>query len=231
MSHTSNSNKQNNQRLSNKKFLFLLSCIFLFFSSTVNAQKDTEHQEYQTLFGNNISHGGYGGLSIGYTKIGVNNALYSGFKGAWIVGHGIGIGIAGNGLVTELAADLIPNQEYNYVSAGYGGLLVEPILFGLKPVHISMPIIIGSGAVVFDSGNYNEMSNSDVSWRQFFVVEPALEIEMNVTRFFRLAAGASYRFTSDTDMVVTVLNESYTVVGKNDLNNYNVYLSFKFGKF
>ncbi|MFA6404119.1 MAG: hypothetical protein WCX31_21210 [Salinivirgaceae bacterium] len=222
---------QNKQRFSGSTIFLLLSFVFLFLSNTSKAQKDTEHQEYQTLFGNNITHGGYGGLSIGYTKIGTNDALYSGFKGAWIVGHGIGIGIAGNGMVTELAADLFPNQEYSFISAGYGGLLLEPILFGLKPVHISMPIIIGTGAVVFDSGNYNEMSNSDVFWRQFFVVEPALEIEMNVTRFFRLAVGGSYRFTSDTDMVVTVLNEPYTVVGKNDLNTYNVYLSFKFGKF
>lgn len=223
--------KQIKQRFSDLNICILLSFVFLILSNTSKAQKDGEYQEYQSLFGNNISHGGYGGLSIGYTKIGADNALYSGFKGAWIVGHGIGIGIAGNGIVTELAADLIPNQEYSFISAGYGGLLLEPILFGLKPVHISMPIIIGTGAVVFDYGNYNEMSYNDALWRQFFVVEPALEIEMNVTRFFRMAVGASYRFTSDTDLDVTVLNETYSVVGENDLNTYNVYLSFKFGKF
>jgi hypothetical protein len=214
-----------------KKFFMLLFGASLFFIGTTQAQKDTEPQEYQTLFGNDISHGGYGGLSMGYTKIGENNAFYGGFKGAWIVGHGIGIGIAGNGIVTELATDLIPNQEYNYISAGYGGLLIEPILFGLKPVHLSMPIIIGTGAVVFDYGNYDQMGYNEVAWRQFFVVEPALEVEMNVTRFFRLAVGGSYRFTSDTDMQVTVSNTSYNVLEANDLNNFNVYVSFKFGKF
>jgi hypothetical protein len=222
--------KQNTIMVSNKKYFILLFCFLLFFTLTIQAQKD-EPQEYQTLFGNNVSQGGYGGISMGYTQIGGNDAFYSGIKGAWIIGHSIGVGIAGNGIVTELQNDIVPNQEYNVISAGYGGLLIEPILFGLKPVHVSMPVIIGAGAAVFSNGNYDQMDNNDVAWKQFFVVEPAVEIEMNVTRFFRLAVGGSYRFTSNTDMEVTVLDVTYPILGANDLNNYNVYISFKFGKF
>jgi len=89
-----------------------------------SAQKDDSTQQFQTLFGDNISYGGYGALSIGYTKIGDNDAFISGVKGAWIVGHSIGIGFEGAGFISELTTGAIQNEDYSYLAGGYGGVLI-----------------------------------------------------------------------------------------------------------
>jgi hypothetical protein len=54
------------------------------------------------------------------------------------------------------------------------------------------------------------------------VFEPGVELEFNVTRFFRTAAAVTYRFTSDVEI---------TGMEQNVLKGLNFKLGFKFGKF
>lgn len=217
-----------------KKIVVLLFLGSLSFLS--HAQKDESPQHFETLFGDNISHGGYGALSMGYTKLGNYDAFAPGIRGAWIIGHGIGIGFEGTGFITELTTGILPDEDYSFITGGYGGLMIEPIFFGLRPIHFTVPIVIGAGAVVFESSsNYTPSypnSYYHTDYDQFFMVESGIEIEMNVTRFFRLALGAKYRFTTDVDLTTTNdADQTLQVLSKNDLDNYTINLSFKFGKF
>jgi hypothetical protein len=205
-----------------------------------NAQEKDEMPQYQTLFGTNISYGGYGSLMFGYTKVGDYDAFASGFRGAWIVGHSIALGIEGSGFISELTTGILPDEEYSYITGGYGGLLIEPILFAMKPLHVSLPVVMGAGAVVFESNNntypdyYSSYHNNyyHTDYDQFFVLEPGIELEFNLTRFFRLALGGKYRFTSDIELTSrNINNESLTILDNNDLNSYTFYLGLKFGKF
>jgi hypothetical protein len=54
------------------------------------------------------------------------------------------------------------------------------------------------------------------------VIEPAIELEFNLTRFFRTAVFASYRHTSSTDLFET---------DPEVLRGFNFGMTFKFGKF
>jgi hypothetical protein len=56
----------------------------------------------------------------------------------------------------------------------------------------------------------------------FFVVEPGLEVEVNITRFFKIGIGASYRLVRESDL---------STVSDNDLSGFSGGLSLKFGKF
>ena len=56
----------------------------------------------------------------------------------------------------------------------------------------------------------------------FFVLELSADANLNVTRFFRIAAGASYRYVSGLKSVIT------TTI---DLSELSAILTFKFGKF
>jgi hypothetical protein len=56
----------------------------------------------------------------------------------------------------------------------------------------------------------------------FFVLEPGVEIEMNVARFMRISIGGSYRLTSKLDLMNT---------DPNALRGFSGNLSLKFGKF
>jgi hypothetical protein len=53
----------------------------------------------------------------------------------------------------------------------------------------------------------------------FFIVEPAVELEFNLARFFRTAATLSYRYTSDIDLLG---------MDENVLNGLHLGLTFKF---
>uniref|UniRef100_UPI0032178E5A hypothetical protein n=1 Tax=uncultured Draconibacterium sp. TaxID=1573823 RepID=UPI0032178E5A len=197
------------------------------------AQDDYYNDEVQTIFSKNKSNGGYGAFSMAYSQIGGRDALVTGARGAFIFDHSFAIGIGGYGFVNNLDYEsyhhINPEEEF-MLAGGYGGLFLEPILAGTKPVHLSFPILIGMGGIALVENNgwgwdwdvdpYHPGHEYDHDL--FFVVEPAVELEFNLARFFRTALYASYRFTSDIELYDT----------KNDaLRGFNFGATFKFGKF
>ncbi|PKP53695.1 MAG: hypothetical protein CVT92_02940 [Bacteroidetes bacterium HGW-Bacteroidetes-1] len=189
--------------------------------------QERSQNEYQTVFGNkkNISHGGYGALTIGTSSIGGSQAVFTGIKGGWLIDHRLTIGIAGTGFVNNIHIDLEPGSVNSGLSGGYGGLLIEPILAPFSPVHLSFPVIIGAGGIAYIDRYYWENGNYDpwvMDADAFFVVEPGVEVELNIVRFLRLAVGVSYRYTSE------ILMDN---AAKDVLHGLSGGLSLKFGKF
>ena len=137
--------------------------------------------------------------------------------------------------MNNLEYDRFNNQIHSSLAGGYGGLLIEPILAGTSPVHLSFPVLIGAGGVTLtDFYNLDDwqspFSNYEYDYDAFFVVEPGVELELNVTRFFRLAAAVSYRYTSEIELLgfEDLINGP---VAPNALRGFNYGLTFKFGKF
>jgi len=203
--------------------------VLLFISTTVTAQEN--QNEYRSIFNKKkdqkIDHGGYGAFGVGYTTIDSKNAILLNFKGAWVINHNISLGLAGYGFFNNLEKSA--NNTDDYLGGGYGGFYFEPILFSKSPVHLSFPVLIGGGGVSTIPHNYWDWDNSYYPYDGdvFFVVEPGIELEFNMVKFFRIALGASYRFTNGI-----LLNYSLTQkVPIDALDGFNFYLNFKFGKF
>lgn len=210
---------------------------------TAIAQEDS--QEMKTLFNNNsngkISNGGYGSFSVGYTEINSQSSILLGGRMAWIANHHFALGLAGNGFLNNLG------KEYNgyddpskyYLAGGYGGLLFEPIFWPNKPVHVSIPVLVGAGGIsVVNEQSWKYSSNSNTYYYDtdaFFVFEPGIDIEFNIVKFFRFAIGASYRLTNGVDLRYKYLDDDYiehvTIIDKNALDSFNVNVGFKFGWF
>jgi hypothetical protein len=113
------------------------------------------------------------------------------------------------------------------LAGGYGGFLLEPIIAGKSPVHVSFPILIGGGGVsLVDMYGWEDWGHDPAGYEYdydaFFVIEPAVELEFNLARFFRMAAAVSYRHTSDIQLAQTE---------KDALRGFNYGVTFKFGKF
>ncbi len=207
-----------------KKMMLLL--LLATTCSVAFSQDENRNNTIQTIFSGNGNNGAYGAFSIGYTQIDGRDALISGGRGAFIVDHSFAIGIAGYGFVNNLDY----HNYYNggsldkYLAGGYGGILLEPIIAGTMPVHLSFPVLIGMGGVAYfdEYGrqyfDFYENADRDV----FFVVEPAVEVEFNLVRFFRAAAFVSYRLTSNIDL---------PEISPDVLKGLNVGMTFKFGKF
>lgn len=213
-----------------------ISLVFLFamlvFCNPTFAQEQKEG-EIRTLFGNNdkISHGGYGALLINYSQFDDKDVILVGARGGWIINHGIAIGLGGYGFANQINYKnlQIGDQNYNdyFLSGGYGGLLIEPILFPQHPVHISLPVLIGGGGAAYVNNDWYDYNNN--SWEYytidsspFFVIEPGIEIEFNMVKFMRIGLGAYYRYTSGLDLVKT---------DEHILDGFSAGLSLKFGKF
>jgi len=185
-----------------------------------------DNDDVKTLFGNGyISHGGYGSFSVGYSEIDNKDALTMGARGAWVIGHWFALGFAGNGFLNDYHFDPGSSRNVN-LSGGYGGLLMEPILLPRFPIHISLPVVIGVGGLAYTTSNaytdWFEPNYYTEDATSFVIVEPGVELEFNVVRFFRVAVGAYYRYTSN----ITLMNTPGDV-----LNGYSGAVTLKFGKF
>ncbi len=118
--------------------------------------------------------------------------------------------------------------EHLYLVGGYGGFFVEPIIAPNFPVHVSIPIMIGGGGLALNESTWHDQNwdhnynYQPYDWDSYFVLEPGVEVEMNVVKFFRIALGGSYRYTSN-------LHISY--LPKDMMCGFNGYVTFKFGKF
>ena len=183
--------------------------------------------EVQTVFNQNSGSGGYGAFSIGYTQINGRDALLMGGRGEWVIGHGFGLGLGGYGFVSDPVYNTTNDLNYS-LAGGYGGLMMEPILFGWFPVHVAFPILIGAGGVSSfsyvtdwdDPYEYNPANFEDAV--AFFVLEAGMEIEFNLVRFFRLALFANYRYTPDINMVFA---------SPDAMRGWSAGMTFKFGSF
>ncbi len=189
------------------------------------AQRD---EEISTLFGSkdgHIDHGGWAGLSFGYTKIKDKDTYLMGARGGWLINHHLTIGLAGTGFISDKVIMQYNDRDVR-LGGGYGGLLLEASIAPFFPVHVSVPVVIGAGGVAYtydrwwDDDDHHDNSSFDSD--AFFVVEPGLEIEVNLIKFMRFAVGGSYRYTSQVSMV----NSSGSM-----LRGFNGHCTLKFGWF
>ena len=196
----------------------------------VSAQDEYQNNEIQTIFSKNRSNGGYGAFSLGYSYIDGKDAFVSGGRGMFIFDHMFGIGVGGFGYVNNLNYNYYYHNDPNYkysLAGGHGGLILEPIIAGRSPVHLAFPILIGMGGIsMVDIYNWDYWGPGE-PWNNYdydvyFVVEPAVELEFNLARFFRTALFASYRYTSKIEMFQT---------SEDVLRGFNFGATFKFGKF
>ena len=189
--------------------------------------KSCDPNGIQTLTGPRHNLGFYVGFHSEYSQIAGYDAFGAGGTFALIANHGLAIGFSGKGFLTE-PYELIPGSHtsYNY-TGGYGGFLIEPIVFPKFPVHVSFPILIGAGGIaksILTNYNYpydyTEVYFEDAE--AFLIAEPGIELEFNVARWLRLGLGASYRFTT------TFQPSGFD---SNPMDGFTGGFSLKFGKF
>jgi hypothetical protein len=184
-------------------------------------------QDMQTLFAGRASHGGFGGPVVKFSDVGGSLGVWIGGRGGWIIGfegpHSISLGGGGYGLasshpVPDPAAAGWPGREDLRVRAGYGGFELEYTNRSQRLLHWTASTLIGAGSVALETAEFPVTADEPA----FFVLEPGLHGELNVTRFLRLHAGLSYRYTSGVDRA------GFT---DRDFSGVNGTIAFKFGGF
>jgi hypothetical protein len=173
----------------------------------------------ETLIGGQIESGGFGGPVVKAGTFNGETGVLVGGRGGWIINHCFILGGGGYGLANNVPAKSTGLYGSRYLNFGYGGLQLEYVVEPSRLINFSLMTLIGGGAVGWRDEMMAPNSNSSVS---FFVVEPEINVTLNVTTFFRVGGGASYRYVS---------NFTSSAAKSSDVNGPSGSLTFRFGKF
>jgi hypothetical protein len=212
-----------------QKQVILLTLLILVYSSAFSQDPEFEYyksKEIKTLLGRNKAGGGYCAFTAGYSVIDEKQAVLFGGRFAWIASHSIGFGMGATGFINEFHYEPSIDREV-FLAGGYGGLYVEPILMPRSPVHLSFPVLFGAGGISYVSKESDLNNNLIEDSEAFLIIEPAAELELNLTRFFRFAIGASYRFPTSFDVGLSGTPTAST----ESIKGMSFMVTFKFGKF
>ena len=213
-----------------KKFSLIPVIIILLASSAYSQEGELQYykdKDIKTLLGKDRSGGKYGAIFIGYSGIDSRQTLVFGQKLTWLPVRTVGIGMGINEFISEYRHDDVSGRDI-YVMGGFGGMYIEPVVMPRMPVHASFPILLGFGGM---SQVYSDdpflISNMFDELQTFLILEPGVEVELNLTKTMRLAAGITYRFTTPFELSSS---ESYAV-DIESLRSLTFKLVFKFGRF
>lgn len=187
-------------------------------------------QENQTIFkgGDLKRSGGYGALSNKFTTINGSYANMPEVYGGWFINRRLMIGVAAAATTNRIPVP-IENQygtgeslSYQY---GQFGLMTEFVTASTKRVHINFNLMTGAGFILqYDRSNWDHWEFEDDAHDPdcFFVMEPGLQLELNLFRWMRFSPGVSYRRAFGSNSKGLTDDELSGVSGN---------LTLKFGRF
>ncbi|XOV95207.1 MAG: hypothetical protein ACFHWX_10955 [Bacteroidota bacterium] len=192
--------------------------------------------DIKTLAGSMNHSGGFGALSFRYSDFRDESMVIAGFRGGWIVNRTLGIGFEGHGVIPTSRYDDIDDTRDVVLVGGYGGMFLELIFFSNQVIHVTFPVSAGAGWLGYTEHWENDFSNPPFSPGDslyvrrnhmidddtFWYVEPGANLELNVSRNFRMCFGVSKRFTQDFNLLNTNVNA---------FDKPNYYVTLKFGRF
>jgi hypothetical protein len=191
-----------------------------------NQNKNTDEVKY--LFGNMKSFGYYGAFTFGYSKINGEPSLHDGGRLAIIINKKLGIGLAGIGFNNKPVTDSLLEGRYS-LKGNIAGLLIEPILFSDKAIHLTLPLVLGAGRITYENDNSSYGNHNQEAKDIFWAFQSGIELEANVFKFFRMSFGATYKLVPNVDLIYRV--KQSPIVERDFLKGFSYSVSFKFGKF
>ncbi|MDR9363963.1 MAG: hypothetical protein RI575_01390 [Balneolaceae bacterium] len=187
--------------------------VFLLFTLFTNSFGQSE-----TLLNGDIDHGGYGGLISNFSEINNSFGVTIGGYGAWLIDHTVAIGGGGLGLTNDIKFDETPEGD-RYISFGYGGLYFGYLHNSQDMLHLTVETFIGSGEVNLRYNSDNEDLFDD---DRVFVIDPTINVELNLTNFMRVTIGVGYRFVNGVNL---------EILDDKDLSSPTFRSTIRFGSF
>jgi hypothetical protein len=177
-------------------------------------------QRTETLVRSGQPNGGFGGPVLMVGSILGDPALFVGGRGGWVAGRTLSVGGGGYGLVNDNieAPAVFTGGRRAIVEMGYGGFELEYLHRAHELAHFSIYALLGGGSVRYRDRDRYESLGDDA----FLVLKPAAQMTLNVTDFFRMSAGAGWRWTWGADL---------PGLGDNDLSGAAGMLTLRFGRY
>jgi len=209
---------------------FTLIAFFLCIGSCLTAFS----QDVETVFKGSRIHrsGGYAALSNKFTTINGEYANMPEIYGGWFVNSkfllGVSVAATTNHIPVPYAFSESPNRKMTY-QYGQFGLMTEYVFASNKRVHLVANMTTGTGFTMqydrkdwdnFD--DWDDWDDDDHNPNFFFVIEPGVQLEVNLFKWMRFSPGVSYRKT---------FGAKKDGLSDSDLSNVSYNLTLKFGRF
>ncbi len=170
--------------------------------------------QHETIFGNGRISGGFGGPMV---EMGLREGFGTSFGGGGgIVFGNIFLGAYGLGAVD--LKEVLENDEIDRLELAHGGLWLGLTYPSWKAIHLYGGARIGWGGV-----NISLTNPRRSDFDQIFVATPEMGAELNLTRWFRIAGTAGYRWVTGS-----ASNASYK---DSDFSGPVATVAFRFGWF
>lgn len=188
----------------------------------------------ETLYSGEIESGWYGAPLFNVGQINGETGIFAGLKGGWIINHRFVLGGKWYMLVNPVDIKGLQNIVLGFLG---GGALFEYIIASNKLLHFSIESMIGLGGVYNDVKDYAKYHDPiDYTGDACFVLEPGINIILNVTKNVRIGAGATYRYVHgiDYDAGATsryVNRVDYETISDSDLSGVSAQIVLEFGVF
>ncbi len=178
-----------NQKMSSKVLIFVLITTFMVSSAGIFAQ---EQDTTQTLFKSSVKVSELWTPEVKLNSIQGDIGTLIGFYGGALINRSFLIGISGG-----------VNLGHPRVNYGYFGGIVQFIYKPANLLHPSVQLMLAYGSTKdYENPKSGLLDNFwNISGAHFFVMEPGMNLELNLSARLTLVAGASYRY-------VTGLNEN-----------------------
>lgn len=164
---------------------------------TAIGAKAQEEGQTRTLFGNGKplatdDFGFFVAPSFGLTQMDGSNASLFHLRAGIVHRDKLGVG----GYVNTSLGQIFPQSETVpgvYMDYWTVGGFIEYTAWSKSMVHLTFPVHVGYGEVQMD----NEAGDAGLGEANFFQIEPAALLEVNLLKHVRFAIGAGYRYVGD----------------------------------
>lgn len=154
--------------------------------------------DQSTLIGDIYKNSFFGAYSMKMSNNSDKPLLFAGGKAGWTINEQLTIGGAGYGLTNPSSVTYADgsNNQFGLLEMGYGGLFFEYIYNSDGIIHFTANTIIGAGGLSLNNNNPAGDAGKATT-AGFFVIEPGISVELNVSRNIRIGFESSYRYIGD----------------------------------
>jgi hypothetical protein len=206
--------KTKNQKINPNKVISVMIVVLMFLSTGAAAQ---DEEPVKSLFRQDITINELWTPEMKINSIQDKTGTLVGFYGGALMNRTFLIGISGG-----------VNLGHPTVNYGYFGGIVQYIFKSAETVHWSGQILLAYGTTKdYEDPKEGLLDNFwNISGAHFFILEPGLNLEVNLSRRVTLVAGLSYRHVSGLDennenvLVTRLTNEDMSGL------NFNIGLKF-----
>lgn len=200
----------------------LIPVALLLASNVSHAQNSTP--PVQTLTGPGHEVQWIGGVDGRFTRLAGEDVVLTGGRVGMLINRSTIVAFSARANLNQniRTSYLLPDGRTAGLSFGYGGIEIGRVLAPRRAVHVTTSLLLGGGATSHHDRGWREGDPNTLPVDGFWLAEPEVQVETNVTRMLRVAIGGSYRFVHGARL---------QGLGDRDVRGASGSLTFTFGRF